>query len=212
MLDTKGPEIRSGFFKDGIDKIHLVKGEQIVLTSDSTFKGDKHKLACSYDKLASSVKPGQQILVADGSLVLTVLSCDVAAAEAVCRIENNVAIGERKNMNLPGVVVELPTFTEKDVDDIVNFGIKNNVDFIAPSFVRKGADVKNLRQLLADNGGQHIKIICKIENQEGLENYDEILQLTDGIMVARGDLGMVRIRYYSQNQSVDKYLVGAQHL
>ena len=79
---------------------------------------------------------------------------------------------------------------KKDVDDIVNFGIKHNVDFIAASFVRKAVDVKNLRQLLADNGGQHIKIICKIENQEGLENFDEILQATDAIMVARGDLGM----------------------
>ena len=190
MLDTKGPEIRTGFFANGADKIHLVKGGQIILTSDYTYKGDKHKLACSYDKLASSVTVGQQILVADGSLVLTVLSCDEAAGEVLCRIENNAAMGERKNMNLPGVVVDLPTFTEKDVDDIVNFGIKHNVDFIAASFVRKASDVKNLRQLLADNGGQHIKIICKIENQEGLENYDEILQATDSIMVARGDLGM----------------------
>jgi pyruvate kinase len=186
LLDTKGPEIRSGFFKDGTDKVNLKKGEQIVLTSDYSFKGDETKLACSYDRLAESVTPGQQILVADGSLVLTVLSCDVAAGECLCRIENNTSIGERKNMNLPGVIVDLPTFTEKDVDDIVNFGVKNNVDFIAASFVRKAADVKNLRQLLADNGGQHIKIICKIENQEGLENYDEILQATDAIMVARG--------------------------
>jgi len=187
LLDTKGPEIRSGFFKEGIDKLELTKGEQITLTSDYNYKGDKHKLACSYDALATSVQPGQHILVADGSLVLTVLSCDEPAGEVLCRIENNAAIGERKNMNLPGVVVDLPTFTEKDVNDIVNFGIKNNVDFIAASFVRKGIDVKNLRQLLADNGGQHIKIICKIENQEGLENYDDILRLTDGIMVARGD-------------------------
>jgi pyruvate kinase len=190
MLDTKGPEIRTGFFKDGADKIHLAKGGQIILTSDYTYKGDKHKLACSYDKLALSVNVGQQILVADGSLVLTVLSCDKAAGEVLCRIENNASMGERKNMNLPGVVVDLPTFTEKDVDDIVNFGIKHKVDFIAASFVRKASDVKNLRKLLADNGGQHIKIICKIENQEGLENYDEILQATDSIMVARGDLGM----------------------
>ena len=190
MLDTKGPEIRTGFFPDGVDKIELKKGETIILTSDYTFKGDATKLACSYEKLATSVKPGQQILVADGSLVLTVISCDEAAGEATCRIENNAAIGERKNMNLPGVVVELPTFTEKDVNDIINFGIKNNVDYIAASFVRKGSDVTNLRKLLADNGGQHIKIICKIENQEGLENYDDILRYTDGIMVARGDLGM----------------------
>uniref|UniRef100_A0A7R9WTD5 Pyruvate kinase n=1 Tax=Craspedostauros australis TaxID=1486917 RepID=A0A7R9WTD5_9STRA len=190
LLDTKGPEIRTGFFADGAKKIDLGKGDSITLTSDYSFKGDKTKLACSYEKLATSVKKGQSILVADGSLVLTVLSCDVAQGEVLCRIENTCSLGERKNMNLPGVVVDLPTFTEKDVDDIVNFGIKNKVDFIAASFVRKGDDVKNLRQLLSDNGGQSIKIISKIENQEGLENYDEILRYTDGIMVARGDLGM----------------------
>lgn len=189
-MDTKGPEIRTGFFADGVQKIDLVKGETIVLTADYHFRGDASKLACSYASLATSVQPGQQILVADGSLVLTVLTTDQAAREVTCRIENNASIGERKNMNLPGVVVDLPTLTEKDVDDIINFGIKYRVDFIAASFVRKGSDVSKLRQLLADNGGQQIKIICKIENQEGLENYQEILQLTDAIMVARGDLGM----------------------
>lgn len=190
LLDTKGPEIRTGFFANGASKIELVKGETIVLTSDYTFKGDQHKLACSYPALAQSVTQGQQILVADGSLVLTVLQTDEAAGEVSCRIDNNASMGERKNMNLPGVKVDLPTFTEKDVDDIVNFGIKHKVDFIAASFVRKQSDVANLRQLLAENGGQQIKICCKIENQEGLENYDEILQATDSIMVARGDLGM----------------------
>lgn len=105
--------------------------------------------------------------------------------EANCRIENNAVIGERKNMNLPGVIVDLPTFTAKDVSDIVDFAIKYKVDFIAASFVRKAGDVANLRQLLAENGGSSIKIICKIENQEGLHNYDDILQATDSIMVAR---------------------------
>uniref|UniRef100_A0A6U6CXZ9 Pyruvate kinase n=1 Tax=Odontella aurita TaxID=265563 RepID=A0A6U6CXZ9_9STRA len=190
MLDTKGPEIRSGFFGGGADKICLVKGENLILTTDYDFKGDKHKLACSYPALATSVKPGQSILVADGSLVLTVLSCDEADGEVTCRVENNASIGERKNMNLPGVVVDLPTLTEKDCDDIVNFGIRHNVDFIAASFVRKASDVKRIRTLLAENGGQHIKIICKIENLEGLENYMDILKATDAIMVARGDLGM----------------------
>lgn len=190
LLDTKGPEIRTGFFADGKNKIELVKNEQIVLTSDYSFKGNEHKLACSYERLAVSVKPGQEILVADGSLVLRVLSCDEAAGEVTCRIENNASIGERKNMNLPGVEVDLPTFTDKDVDDIVNFGIKNKVEFIAASFVRTRADVKNLRKLLNDNGGAQIKIISKIENLQGLQNYDEILKDTDAIMVARGDLGM----------------------
>jgi pyruvate kinase len=137
LLDTKGPEIRTGFFASPdeqgqvVDKIHLTKGEQITLTSDYHFKGTAQKLACSYASLATSVHAGQEILVADGSLVLTVLTVDAAAGEVTCRIENTCSIGERKNMNLPGVVVDLPTFTEKDVDDIVNFGIKHSVDFIA---------------------------------------------------------------------------------
>jgi pyruvate kinase len=189
MLDTKGPEIRSGFFADGANKIQLTKGATLVLTTDYAFKGDATKLACSYAALATSVTGGQSILVADGSLVLTVLSCDVAAGEVACRIENNANIGERKNMNLPGVVVELPTLTEKDIDDIQNFGVKNKVDFIAASFVRKASDVHKIREVLGE-AGKMIQIISKIENQEGMENYEEILQATDAIMVARGDLGM----------------------
>ena len=190
LLDTKGPEIRSGFFANDAKKIDLVKGETLVLTADYHYKGDSKKLACSYPQLATSVKPGQQILVADGSLVLTVLSTDVTSGEVSCRIENNAAIGERKNMNLPGVKVELPTFTEKDVKDIVDFGIARKVDMIAASFIRTAQDVQNLKKLLSDNGGSQIKIISKIENQEGLENYQEILNETDAVMVARGDLGM----------------------
>lgn len=190
MLDTKGPEIRSGFFANGEKSINLCKGELLILTTDYSYKGDKHKIACSYPALPTSVTVGQSILVADGSLVLTVISINEPEGEVTCRVENNAKIGERKNMNLPGVVVDLPTLTEKDIDDIVNFGIKQNVDFIAASFVRKGSDVSAIRKVLADNGGQHIKIICKIENLEGLQNYAEILRLTDAIMVARGDLGM----------------------
>ena len=107
LLDTKGPEIRSGFFANDAKKIALKKGENLILTSDYSFRGDSKKLACSYPSLVTSVKPGQQILVADGSLVLTVLSTDVPQNEVVCRIENNCEIGERKNMNLPGVKVDL---------------------------------------------------------------------------------------------------------
>jgi len=192
LLDTKGPEIRSGFFDTSVmKKLELAKGQELIMTGDYEYKAiDSTKLACSYDKLAHDVKPGQQILVADGSLVLTVLSCDVSKKEVTTRVENNASIGERKNMNLPGVKVNLPTLTDKDVDDIVNFGVKNQVDFIAASFVRTGDDVRNLRKLLKDNNGGYIRIICKIENQEGLENYDDILDETDGIMAARGDLGM----------------------
>uniref|UniRef100_A0A7S2R2I4 Pyruvate kinase n=1 Tax=Eucampia antarctica TaxID=49252 RepID=A0A7S2R2I4_9STRA len=189
MLDTKGPEIRSGFFANGEKKICLTKGETIILTTDYSFKGDKHKLGCSYPALATSVVTGQSILCADGSLVLTVLSCSEAEGEVVCRIENNCSIGERKNMNLPGVIVELPTLTDKDINDIQEWGCKHGVDFIAASFVRKASDVHKIREVLGAKNS-HIKVICKIENLEGMENYPAILEATDGIMVARGDLGM----------------------
>jgi pyruvate kinase len=189
MLDTKGPEIRTGFFADGAKKIDVKKGETMILTSDYAFKGSNKKLACSYPAIAKSVTPGQEILVADGSLVLTVLSVDIAAGEVSCRIENTASLGERKNMNLPGVEVDLPTLTDKDIDDIVNWGIPNDIDFIAASFVRKASDVHKIREVLGEKG-KGIKIICKIENQEGMENYDDILEATDAIMVARGDLGM----------------------
>merc|ERR1712032_550766 len=119
--------------------------------------GDNKKVACSYPALCTSVTTGQSILVADGSLVLTVLSIDAPAGEITCRVENDCSIGERKNMNLPGVIVDLPTLTEKDIDDIVNWGIKNRVDFIAASFVRKASDVRQIRKIL----GEHdIKIYC----------------------------------------------------
>lgn len=107
MLDTKGPEIRTGFFGNGVSKIKLIKDETITLTTDYSFRGDSTKLACSYPKLATSVAPGQNILVADGSLVLKVISCDASSGEVLCRILNNATIGERKNMNLPGVIVDL---------------------------------------------------------------------------------------------------------
>jgi len=191
MLDTKGPEIRSGFFKEELSggKITLTKGATLTLTTDYSYKGDSTKLACSYDKLPTSVNVGQSILVADGSLVLTVLSCNPTDGTVDCRIENNCKIGERKNMNLPGVVVDLPTLTAKDVTDLQDFGVKHGVDFIAASFVRKASDIVHIREVLGEQG-QGIKIIAKIENQEGMENYDAILKETDAIMVARGDLGM----------------------
>ena len=148
LLDTKGPEIRTGFFANGAKKIDLAKNATLILTSDYEFLGDNTKLACSYPELATSVTVGQSILVADGSLVLEVLSCDAAKGEVACKIMNNAALGERKNMNLPGVVVNLPTLTEKDISDIVEWGIPNKIDFIAASFVRKASDVLKIREIL----------------------------------------------------------------
>jgi len=186
MLDTKGPEIRTGFFAEG-KTITLKAGQDLELTTDYSFKGNNKKLAVSYPAMPTTVKVGQTILCADGSLVMTVNKLLKTGVIVTC--VNDATIGERKNMNLPGVVVDLPTVTEKDKSDIVDFGLKYNVDMIALSFVRKGSDLTLVRKLLGPKGA-HIKLISKIENQEGLDNYDSILKETDGIMVARGDLGM----------------------
>jgi len=188
LLDTKGPEIRTGFFKESCGgKIHLKAGATVELTTDYAFKGDETKFACTYDKLATSVKPDSLILIADGSLVLRVTEC--RATSVMCRIENDQTIGERKNMNLPGVKVDLPVLQPKDIDDLQNFGVKRQVDFVAASFVQSAADIAFIRTTLGAEG-KDIKIIAKIENQEGLDKFDEILAATDGVMVARGDLGM----------------------
>ena len=188
LLDTKGPEIRTGFFQDKCNKkIHLQAGQTLEITTDYSYKGDETKIACTYEKLPQSVKPGSTILIADGSLVLTVTEC--LATSVLTRVENNQAIGERKNMNLPNVKVDLPVLQPKDIDDLQNWGIPHKVDFIAASFVQSAADIHFIRGILG-NEGKAIKIISKIENQEGLDNFDEILAVTDGVMVARGDLGM----------------------
>jgi len=188
MLDTKGPEIRTGFYQPSYNKkLTLVKGETIEVGTDYERLGGKEYLACSYKSLPTTVKIGSHILVADGAVMLEVV--EIRSESVIAKILNNATIGERKNMNLPGAIVDLPTLTDKDIDDLTNFGIPEGVDFIAASFVRRGSDIDFIREILGDEGG-HIKIIAKIENQEGLENYDEILEKADGIMVARGDLGM----------------------
>jgi len=186
LLDTKGPEIRTGFFKAG-GKIELKQGQELKLVTDYSFKGDNTCIALSYDKLTEAVKPGSIILIADGSLSLKVKS--VGDGHVMTDVMNNCLLGERKNCNLPGVKVDLPILQEKDQHDILQFGIPNAVDFVAASFVQSAEDVRTVRKTLGLRG-RNIKIISKIENEEGLRNFDEILDATDGIMVARGDLGM----------------------
>ncbi|KAH7433621.1 hypothetical protein KP509_07G078300 [Ceratopteris richardii] len=146
-------------------------------------------ITMSYKKLPYDMEPGKHILCSDGTITLTVLSCDCDAGTVTVRCENTAVLGERKNVNLPGVIVDLPTLTEKDVDDIVNWGIPNKIDIIALSFVRKGSDLVTVRRLLGKHAKQ-IYLMSKIENQEGLVNFDEILRESNAIMVARGDLGM----------------------
>ncbi|KAI5575707.1 hypothetical protein BDE02_10G229200 [Populus trichocarpa] len=188
MLDTKGPEIRTGFLKDG-KPIQLKEGQEITITTDYSIKGDTDTISMSYKKLPVDVKPGNTILCADGTITLTVLSCDPQAGTVRCRCENTAVLGERKNVNLPGVVVDLPTLTEKDEEDILEWGVPNNIDMIALSFVRKGSDLVHVRKVLGPHA-KHIQLMSKVENQEGVINFDEILRETDSFMVARGDLGM----------------------
>merc|ERR1719284_2098705 len=188
MLDTKGPEIRTGFFRDDVGKsIELKQGQDLKLVTDYSFKGDSTCIALTYEKLPTSVKPGNTILMADGSLSLKVKEC--GGDWVMTEVMNNCKLGERKNCNLPGVKVDLPVLQEKDINDLVNFGIPQGVDFVAASFVQNAADVRLIRETLGE-AGKNIKIIPKIENQEGLINFDEIVEAADGIMVARGDLGM----------------------
>ncbi|KAL8096660.1 putative pyruvate kinase, cytosolic isozyme [Apium graveolens] len=188
MLDTKGPEIRTGLLKDG-KKINLIQGQEITISTDYTLQGNDDMITMSYKKLAEDVKPDSVILCADGSISLRVLSCDKERGLVKCRCENSAALGEKKNVNLPGVIVDLPTLTEKDKDDILNWGVPNKIDIIALSFVRKGSDLKEVRKLLGEHG-KTIVLMSKVENQEGVANFDDILANTDAFMVARGDLGM----------------------
>ena len=188
LLDTKGPEIRTGMLENG-EPVLLEKDQKLVLTTDYSRAGNARTVAVSYPSLARDVSPGSKILCADGSITLTVISCDEKNGTVLVNCENAAKLGERKNMNLPGVCVDLPTITEKDRDDLLNWGVKNKVDFVAASFVRKGEDVKYIREVLG-KAGATINIISKVENMEGLDNYDDIVAQSDGVMVARGDLGM----------------------
>jgi pyruvate kinase len=185
MLDTKGPEIRTGFLKDH-KAVELTKGQSLIICTDWSFEGTNEKIACSYKSLPKSVQVGSTILIADGSIQGTVT--EILEDAVKIEVMNNAKLGERKNMNLPGIIVDLPTITEQDEADIL-FGLSRGIDMIAASFIRKASDIECIRDLLGPKGS-HVKIIAKIENQEGLENFDEILEATDGIMVARGDLGM----------------------
>ncbi|AFZ81301.1 pyruvate kinase, putative [Theileria equi strain WA] len=186
MLDTKGPEIRTGYLK-GHQPITLEAGSIVRITTDYSFEGTPECISCSYSKLPQAVSVGNLILIADGTLSCEVVS--VGETEIKVKMLNTAKIGEYKNMNLPGVKVDLPVLTEKDKDFILNFGIPNKMHFIALSFTQNAQEIKYVRELLGEKGS-HIKIIPKIENVEGLMNFDEILEAADGIMIARGDLGM----------------------
>ncbi|EEF49660.1 pyruvate kinase, putative [Ricinus communis] len=186
MLDTKGPEIRTGFLKDG-KPIQLKEGQEITVTTDYSIKGDTDMISMSYKKLPVDVKPGNTILCADGTITLTVLSCDPEAGTVRCRCDNTAMLGERKNVNLPGVVVDLPTLTEKDKEDILGWGVPNKIDMIALSFVRKGSDLVHVRKVLGPHA-KHIQLMLR--TRKVLLTLMRSCGETDSFMVARGDLGM----------------------
>ncbi|MFC4776383.1 pyruvate kinase [Paenibacillus sp. GCM10023252] len=184
LLDTKGPEIRLGKLKE--EPIELEAGQFITLTTEEIL-GDINRIPVTYANLPQDVNVGSTILIDDGLIGLTVE--DVQGTEIKCRIVNSGQIKSKKGVNAPGVHISLPGITEKDANDIV-FGIEQGIDFIAASFVRKASDVLEIRELLERHNASHIQIISKIENQQGVDNLDEILEVSDGLMVARGDLGV----------------------
>lgn len=201
ILDTKGPEIRTKLLKE--EPAKLEKGNKFTLTTDD-IEGDSIKVSVTYEDFAKDLHVGATVLIDDGLIELKVL--EINGNDVVCEIINSGMLGSRKGINLPNVSIKLPALTEKDIDDI-KFGIKMGFDYIAASFIRSASDVLSIRKVLEENGGSDIKIISKIENREGVDNIDAILEVTDGIMVARGDLG-VEIPFEEvpiiQKQLIDK--------
>ncbi|WP_163134809.1 pyruvate kinase PykF [Agarivorans sp. Alg241-V36] len=203
LLDTKGPEIRTIKLAGGED-VSLVAGQEFTFTTDQTVIGDATRVAVTYPGFAADLKVGNIILVDDGLIEMEVIA--VSDDEVKCTVLNNGDLGENKGVNLPGVIVQLPALSAKDKGDLI-FGCEQGVDFIAASFIRKKEDVLEIRQLLKENGGEKIQIISKIENQEGVDNFDEILEVSDGIMVARGDLGVeipVEEVIFAQKMMIEK--------
>ena len=184
LLHTKGPEIRTGKLKDG-KKVTLKEGDLYTLTTEEIV-GDETRGYINYAGLAEDVKPGDRILIDDGLIELHVR--EVNGTDIVCRIENGGELGEKKGVNVPGVRVKLPALTDKDKEDI-RFGVDAGFDFVAASFVRNADAIREIRAIL-DEKGSAMQIIAKIENEEGIENIDSIIEASDGIMVARGDMGV----------------------
>ena len=184
LLDTKGPEIRLGKLKDG--KAVLQEGNPFVLTTEDLL-GDDTIASITFKDLPRDVSKGDHILIDDGLIELLVEK--VEDTRISCVVLNGGPISDRKGVNVPNVDLSMPYLSDKDRDDI-RFGIKAGFDFIAASFTRTAADVKEIRDILEKNGGHDIKIIAKIENQQGVDNIDSIIEAADGIMIARGDMGV----------------------
>ena len=187
-LDTKGPEIRTGYLKND-EPVMIHTGDIIRITMDYSFLGDATKVAISYPGLYDDIHVGGRILIEDGLLTLVVKEKDAKNKELVCEAQNDRKLKNKRNCNVPGVVLNMDYIAPKDLDDI-NWACEQDLDFIFASFVRRPKDIEDIRAILKKNNNDHIKIISKIENQEGVKNMPEIIALSDGVMVARGDLGV----------------------
>ena len=186
ILDTKGPEIRTGKLESGDEKVLIEEGQTFTFLYDEVI-GNNTKTSIGYKNLYQDVVPGARILVDDGAIEFEVV--EIKDKDVVCKALNSGRLGSRKTVNVPGLKLNLPALSPKDIDDITK-GIKAGFDYIAASFVRRADDVIQIRKLLDENGGERVGIISKIESQEGIDNFEEILELSDGIMVARGDMGV----------------------
>lgn len=185
LLDTKGPEIRTGLLENG-ENVVIEEGSTFMFTTKEIM-GTKDGVSVTYDQLPQDVRTGGRILVDDGLLEFEIMEID--GEDIVCRTVSGGVLGQRKGVNVPNVHVNLPAITQKDKQDIL-FGIEQGVDFIAASFIRSGDAILEIKELLRENGAEKIPVIAKIENAEGLDNADEIIEYSDGVMVARGDLGV----------------------
>ncbi|SIO11100.1 pyruvate kinase [Carnobacterium alterfunditum] len=186
LLDTKGPEMRTHNMKDGL--VEFETGD-VVRISMTEVEGTKEKFSITYPELINDIEVGTHILLDDGLIDLEITELDHANNEIVVLVQNPGTLKNKKGVNVPGVSVNLPGITDKDAADI-RFGLKNDIDYIAASFVRRASDVLEITQILEEENMTHVQIIPKIENQEGVDNIDEILKVSNGIMVARGDLGV----------------------
>lgn len=185
LLDTKGPEIRLKDFENG--SVVVEKGSLFTFDTDKETPGTKERIGLTYDKLAKNVEVGTKILVDDGKIELKVTA--IKGSKVICKVVTGGKLSNHKSINIPNVEIPMSYLNDVDKSDLL-FGIEHNVEYIAASFVRCADDLKKLRKFLKDNGGQDIKVISKIENGQGINNFDEILELSDGIMVARGDMGV----------------------
>ncbi len=184
LLDTKGPEIRIGTFKE--EKVDLVSGQDFCLTT-RLVEGTDKEVSITYENLPNEVAVGTNILIDDGLIEMCV--CSIDGQDIHCTVKNGGMISNRKGVNVPDIELKIPYLSARDKEDII-FGIEQDVDFVAASFTRTAKDIKQLRRLLKANGGENIRIIAKIENSQGVNNIDSIIEAADGIMVARGDMGV----------------------